>query len=202
MRDAGDPVVRARFGLRIPASDLWVFGYGSLMWSPGFPHAHSERAVLHGYHRSFCIWSARYRGTPGLPGLVLGLDHGGSCCGMAFRVAAVDVHATLDALWEREMSRDTYRPKLLAVDTPSGRVRSLAFVTDRRRSQYARSLSPRAQAERIAAACGQRGSNVEYLENTVAHLDALGVRDEGCHCVLDIVHELRAARRGRVTIGA
>ena len=98
-----------------PGSDLWVFGYGSLMWNPGFPFAERHAATLPGYHRSFCVASHRYRGTPERPGLVLGLDRGGSCRGIVFRVAAADVPVALDYLWEREMDNRVYLPKLLQV---------------------------------------------------------------------------------------
>src|SRR6476660_5856371 len=89
----------------LPGGDLWVFAYGSLMWDPGFPHVASVPALLRGYHRSFCIWSARYRGTPEQPGLVLGLDRGGACRGIAFRVAEEAVAEVVGILWAREMPR-------------------------------------------------------------------------------------------------
>ena len=98
-------------------SDLWLFGYGSLMWNPGFPHRVAEPALLHGWHRSFCIYSHRYRGTPERPGLVLGLDRGGSCRGMAFRVGAAHAAEALHYLWEREMVGGVYHMREVSVRT-------------------------------------------------------------------------------------
>ncbi|WP_448191996.1 gamma-glutamylcyclotransferase [Azospirillum sp. sgz301742] len=160
-------------------SELWVFAYGSLMWHPGFPSGEQRMAVLHGYHRRFCVASHRYRGTPERPGLVLGLDRGGSCRGMAFRVEAGHVPATLDYLWEREMINRTYRPKLLPVHLGGERriVEACTFVVDREHSQYCPCLDEAVMAERIACCAGERGPNVEYLVNTVEHLEQLGIRD-------------------------
>ncbi|CBS87151.1 gamma-glutamylcyclotransferase [Azospirillum lipoferum] len=168
-----------------PGSDLWVFGYGSLMWNPEFPFVERHAATLPGYHRSFCVASHRYRGTPERPGLVLGLDRGGSCRGMVFRVAAADVPATLDCLWDREMINRVYRPKLLQVRLRDGRsvegleaVRACCFVVDRDHPQYCRGLDEAAVVCRIGGCCGERGPNIDYLANTVRHLDDLGIRDD------------------------
>src|SRR3546814_4674238 len=119
-----------------PGEDMWVFGYGSLMWNPGFPHVERETALLRGFHRRFCVYSHRYRGTPERPGLVLGLDHGGSCRGIAFRVPATEVADTLVYLWEREMVTGVYRPTMLTVGLPGGAMRACGFVVDRRHRQY------------------------------------------------------------------
>lgn len=161
----------------LPAGDLWVFAYGSLMWDPGFPHLESVPALLRGYHRSFCIWSARYRGTPERPGLVLGLDRGGACRGIAYRVAATDVADVVALLWAREMSRLTYLPRMVGLATRHARVQALAFVADPQKPSYAGRMSDDEVARRIACCAGARGPNVDYLANTVAHLEALGVQD-------------------------
>ncbi|MBP2314781.1 gamma-glutamylcyclotransferase [Azospirillum soli] len=168
-----------------PGAELWVFAYGSLMWNPGFPFLESRSALINGYHRRFCVSSHRYRGTPERPGLVLGLDRGGSCRGIVFRVAPDHVPATLDYLWEREMINRVYRPKLLPVRLRDGGVRdgdrtvtACTFVVDRRHGQYCGCLDEATMARRIAGCCGERGPNVEYLANTVAHLEELGIRDE------------------------
>jgi cation transport protein ChaC len=159
--------------------DYWVFGYGSLMWDPGFPHAERRPALLRGYHRQFCLWSHRYRGTPERPGLVLGLDRGGSCRGVAFRVPAPDEAAVREYLWERERPNQGYLAKRLPVLTPEGPVVAQTFVVDRSHQHYAGALDPETVAGLIATAQGERGGNRAYLENTVAHLREMGIVDRG-----------------------
>jgi cation transport protein ChaC len=161
--------------------DLWVFGYGSLMWRPGFAHAERAFARLIGLHRSLCVYSFVHRGTPEKPGLVLGLDRGGACRGVAFRVPAVDVEAALAYLWEREMSDRSYRMKELAVETPSGTVMARAFVVDPVAPNYAGRLSLEETARLILQGVGRRGPCRQYLENTVRQLEALGVVDGPLH---------------------
>lgn len=174
--------------IAVPAgTDLWVFAYGSLMWNPGFPFAEQQPAFLRGYHRRFCVWSSRYRGTPERPGLVLGLEHGGSCRGIAYRVEARHVPAALDYLWEREMVSRVYRPKMLTVrlgDCEGARVPACTFVADRRHRQYCGCLCVQDMAARIAFSVGERGSNLDYLANTVSHLEQLGIRDHGLTVLL------------------
>ena len=168
----------------------WVFGYGSLMWDPGFVHDAVHRAVLVGYHRQFCLYSYRYRGTRERPGLVLGLDRGGSCRGVVFRVPDHAVAATKAYLWERELDDYAYLPKLLTVRHPAGVVRAQAFVVDRRQPQYAGGLDVDAIAAIVAHGVGQRGSNVAYLENTLGHLRTLGIVDRGLERVAARVRAL------------
>lgn len=178
---------------RVPAADsagYWVFGYGSLMWDPGFPHTAAHAAVLVGYHRRFCLYSYRYRGTSARPGLVLGLDRGGSCRGVVFRVADEAVAATKAYLWERELDDYAYLPKLLSVRHAGGRVLAQAFVVDRTQPQYAGGLDDAAVAALIAAGVGERGRNRDYLENTLAHLRELGVVDRGLEQVAARVRAL------------
>src|SRR6185369_5141782 len=117
---AGNSIMAARMDLAqflsiVPRGDLWVFGYGSLMWAPEFPHAEKKIGRVHGYHRALCILSSRYRGTPEKPGLVMGLCRGGSCWGMAFRIHAAQAKETLDALWKREMLNKVYMPRFVPV---------------------------------------------------------------------------------------
>jgi cation transport protein ChaC len=157
----------------------WVFGYGSLMWDPGFPFEAAQPALLVGYHRQFCLYSRRYRGTPERPGLVLGLDRGGSCRGVVYRVPAATAAATKAYLWQRELDDYAYIPKLLTVRHPGGRVSAQAFVVDRRQDQYAGGLDLDAIARLIVAGVGQRGRNRDYLDNTLSHLRALGIVDHG-----------------------
>jgi len=171
-----------------PGADLWVFGYGSLMWNPGFAFVERHAATLGGYHRRFCVASHRYRGTAERPGLVLGLDRGGSCRGIVFRVAADAVPAALDYLWEREMDNRVYRPKMLRVRLRdgvsaegAGSVEACCFIVDRAHRQYCGCMDDADVVARIAGCCGARGPNIEYLANTVAHLDELGIRDVALH---------------------
>ena len=164
--------------------DLWVFGYGSLMWNPGFPHLASAPALLRGYHRAFCVYSVHHRGTPERPGLVLGLDHGGACRGRAFLVAAADVADVIAYLDEREMVTRVYRPKRVPIGIGAGRAIAQAYVVDRSHVQYARGLTFDETLGIIARGNGASGNNVDYLASTVAHLDELGIPDGPLHALL------------------
>lgn len=167
---------------------LWVFGYGSLMWDPGFPYTKQMTARLWGFHRGFCVWSHRYRGTPEKPGLVLGLMPGGSCTGKAFRVKRGDETAVIDYLYRREMVTGVYRPGFhLAAMENGERVKVLAFVADPHHKQYAGYLSEKQVIDTIATCCGARGPNAAYLANTVQHLDDLGIADGPLHALLKAV---------------
>ena len=177
----------------LPGGDLWVFAYGSLMWNPGFPHVESMPALLRGYHRSFCIWSARYRGTPEQPGLVLGLDRGGACRGIAYRLPPDGLGPAIDRVWAREMAGEVYRMRPVTVATPQGRLAAYAFVVRRDRPDYAGRLSPEEAARIIAVAEGGRGTGRDYLANTVSHLEELGIADGPLHRLQERVEAL--ARR-------
>jgi len=181
--------------LDLPRGDLWVFTYGSLMWDPGFAHVAAEPALLRGYHRAFCIYSSRYRGTVKAPGLVLGLDPGGACKGIAYRIAAADKPAALEALWHREMRRGVYWPRLIPVATPNGRRDALTFVANRAHTGYAGRMASGDAARIIAMCCGERGPNVDYLVNTLRHLDALGVHDHHLHQLLELVRHCQSGSR-------
>jgi glutathione-specific gamma-glutamylcyclotransferase len=157
--------------------DLWVFGYGSLLWRQGFPHVEARGALLRGWHRALCVTSVEHRGTPEFPGVVLGLDRGGVCRGMVFRVAARHAVKTLIYLDEREMGTYSYRQVFLPVVTPKGVVRAFTHVVERNHPHYAGDLSDTERVRRIAAAVGQSGANLDYLANTLRHLTLLGVRD-------------------------
>jgi cation transport protein ChaC len=164
-----------------PVTDatLWVFGYGSLIWDPGFPVAERRIARLEGWHRSFCMWSIHHRGTPEAPGLVLALDRaeGASCTGVAFRVTPGAEAETLNALRERELVSSAYLETVQTVQTDSGPVAALAYVVDPAHAQYCGGLDPGEQARVIAGATGGRGRNRDYLWSTVAHLAELGILD-------------------------
>jgi cation transport protein ChaC len=158
--------------------DLWVFGYGSLMWRPGFPFAERHRAWLHGYHRSLCIFSHVHRGTPDAPGLVLGLDRGGRCRGVAFRVAERDAAATRTYLRSREQITGVYLERYMRIRLDDDRrVRALTFVADRGHPQYAGRL-PEADVMRLVRqGFGLSGANPDYVRATHQHLIEMGVSD-------------------------
>ncbi len=197
MADSITRVSRARDGFAIPQDELWVFGYGSLMWDPGFTHDHASPALLRGYHRAFCIYSVRFRGTQDKPGLVLGLNRGGACRGIAFRVPAAHVADAVDALWAREMPSASYVPRRVRLalgDKTAGKtVNALAFVANTRHERYVGGLALDETARLIACGSGLRGPNTDYLCNTLRHLDALGVRDSTLRKLYRRVLELQPA---------
>jgi cation transport protein ChaC len=172
------------------ADDLWVFGYGSLMWQPGFPYLEAQPALLRGYHRAFCIYSNHYRGTPENPGLVLGLARGGSCRGIVFRVAAEEKRAVKSYLDERELFSYAYTPKTLTVGTSSGNVSSYTFVVNPEHGQYAGNLGIQRSAEIIMTAQGVAGLNRDYLINTIRRLEKEGFSDKRLHALLKRVEYL------------
>ncbi len=166
--------------------DFWVFGYGSLMWNPGFEYLERCAALLYGYHRAFCVTSVVHRGTPERPGLVLGLDRGGSCRGMAFRVAVGARAVVLDYLHEREMIHHVYQPRWVPLHLPGRTVRAYAFIVDRRHEGYCL-LDVERAARVIAHGHGRGGSNLDYLLNTVRVLEDLGIRDRRLIALRDAV---------------
>lgn len=174
-----------------PAGDLWVFGYGSLMWAPGFRHTQSAMGRAHGFHRALCILSNRYRGTSEQPGLVVGLCRGGSCWGMAFRVPAAQVRRVVGALWRREMLNNVYIPTMVSVDIGHRRrIRALAFVADTAHRQFVREMEVDERARLVAQGVGQRGRCVDYIRNTLEHMAALGLRDPHLERILNAASAL------------
>ncbi len=161
--------------------DLWVFGYGSLMWRPGFEFEERCPALLRGYHRAFCVYSHVHRGTPEKPGLVFGLDAGGSCRGVAFRVDAARAEDVKRYLQAREQVTLVYRDVVKPVELvdEGRRVEALCFVVDRAHEQYAGRIDFDEQVRLIAEGEGRSGKNPDYLESTVRHLDEAGLADEG-----------------------
>ncbi|MCC7321134.1 MAG: gamma-glutamylcyclotransferase [Rubellimicrobium sp.] len=158
---------------------MWVFGYGSLMWNPGFVPRQAVPARLSGWRRSFCMRSVHYRGTAACPGLVLALDRegGAACDGLALRVAPDEEAAVLAALRERELVSSAYLETRLVIGLADGRrIEALTYVVDPAHPQYCR-IPPEEQARMIATATGERGSNADYLANTALHLAALGLAD-------------------------
>ncbi len=178
-----------------PATDVWVFGYGSLMWNPAFHFIERRPGTVYGYHRRFCLWTHLGRGSPENPGLTLGLRAGGSCAGVAFRVAASEAESELTIVWRREMVTGAYRPRWVRVHTPDGPVTAAAFVINHDHVRYAGELPDATMAQAIARAAGDLGPCAEYLFNTVAHLDQLGIRDGPMHRLRDQVDEY-CAREG------
>ena len=166
-------------------SERWVFGYGSLMWRPGFPFAERREATLHGRRRAFCIYSVHHRGTYELPGLVLGLAPGGATRGAAYRVHEADWAQTYAYLLEREQPTETYIEARRYVRLEGGRrVEALTFLSDVNHPQWAGALSLERQAELIAGATGLSGRNVDYLADLVGHLREMGVRDRSMERLL------------------
>ncbi len=157
--------------------DFWVFGYGSLIWHPGFPHIEVRPGLLKGYHRHFCVYSHRYRGTPECPGLVLGLDRGGNCQGLVFRVPGGEAEEVMDYLDEREMVTNVYMPGWHEVTTDAGTVSAITFVADPEHQQYSGRLPQEELIQHVVQGRGQRGTCRDYLQNTVHHLEALGLHD-------------------------
>ncbi|MBU1174767.1 MAG: gamma-glutamylcyclotransferase [Alphaproteobacteria bacterium] len=156
----------------------FVFGYGSLIWRPGFVHGGAEPALLRGAHRCLCVFSHRYRGTSERPGLVFGLAHGGSCRGMAFRIPSSDWEEVRAYLWDREMVTGVYRPSVRLVELSGGRsVEALVFLADPAHAQYAGQLDLDAQVRFIRQGHGQMGTNADYVLNTARHLEDLGIPD-------------------------
>jgi len=172
---------------------IWVFAYGSLMWQPDFPYAEVRPALLRGYHRSLCVYSVRYRGTPEKPGLVLGLDRGGACSGRAYRVNRCDWEAVREYLYSREMVTRTYEPRFVNVRLDCGtRVPAYAFVVRRDHPQYTGNMPEEQIVELVRRGVGARGRASEYLANTVAHLNACGIADGLLHRILAMVEADRA----------
>jgi cation transport protein ChaC len=160
------------------AKTHWVFGYGSLIWNPGFPYVSAQQGLLKGAHRSLSIVSHHHRGTREQPGLVFGLTRGGSCRGMVFEVADADWTSVRAYLQEREQVTAVYRDVMRPVRLADGRtVQALAFLVDERHEQFAGRLSVEQQAAMVRSGIGKSGRNVDYVLNTVRHLQELGIRD-------------------------
>src|ERR1700694_2379947 len=173
-------------------SDFWVFGYGSLMWRPGFPFVEAVTAHLAGLHRALCVYSWVHRGTRDRPGLVLGLDRGGSCKGIAYRVSGTERDAVIAYLRERELVtnvyREAWRPIRIARHHDAAAT-ALTFIVDRKHEQYAGKLSREALLEHVRGRQGRSGANSDYVINTVRHLRHLGLHDAVLEWLSDRLHD-------------
>lgn len=160
-----------------PGQDAWVFGYGSLMWNPAFQFAERRMGTIRGWHRRFCLTLTRGRGSPDCPGLMLALDRGGVCRGVAFRIEAAAVRDELLLVWRREMLSGAYLARWVDVATEEGPVRAVTFVVNARHKRYAGKLSEAATADCILNAGGELGTCLDYFERTVRILKTLQVDD-------------------------
>ncbi|MGB3876043.1 MAG: gamma-glutamylcyclotransferase [Shinella zoogloeoides] len=164
--------------MTVDMNEFWVFGYGSLMWNPGFEFEERQAAHLFGFRRSLCVRSWVHRGTEERPGLVLGLDRGGSCRGVAFRVTPEKREAVVDYLRERELVTHVYKERTLPATLSDGRrIATLTYICDRAHHQFAGSLTVAEAASTVSAATGKSGHNMDYVRNTLAHLREMGIRD-------------------------
>ena len=175
-------------------SDFWVFGYGSLIYNPIIEHSRRAVASIYGYHRRFCLWTKIGRGSPDCPGLVLSLDRGGSCKGVAFQLNPQNAIAELDLLWRREMMTMAYQPRLLSLHTDIGLKRGLVFVANPARSTYAPPMPFEVTAEVVANAAGFNGPCRDYLFDTVKGMQAYGIRDHQLEKLATAVQQKLASR--------
>jgi len=177
------------------AEDVWLYAYGSLIWSPMVEFSEKCRARLFGYHRQFCMWSKIGRGTPDQPGLTLALEPGGSNNGIAYRIPAEVVEKELRIIWNREMIGGSYIPKIVKLHIKKEKkmvtVFAIAFVMNREHENYTGKLDPEHVAGVIASAEGPLGKCRDYLFNTVAHLDDLGLSDQKLSRLAKRVSELQ-----------
>jgi cation transport protein ChaC len=156
---------------------VWVFGFGSLIWNPAFRFVERRTARIHGFHRRFCLWARAGRGSPERPGLMLSLESGGSCSGVAYRLARHAAATELDVIWRREMITMAYRPVWVTAHTPKGAEPAIAFSANRGHERYVPGLEDEAVAGYLATGSGQMGRCCDYLFDTVKHLRELGIRD-------------------------
>jgi len=166
--------------------EIWIFGYGSLMWQPGFDVVESQLADLAGYHRDLCILSYVFRGTPEVPGLVMGLNPGGTCQGRAFRIEGDQKEQVMAYLHEREMINNVYEPTWLDVSLEDGRmVSAYSFVAVQDHDQFVGHFNQDQEVQYILQGKGQGGTSLEYLENTCVHLRELSIDDHGLETLLE-----------------
>lgn len=178
-----------------PPGDVWVFAYGSLIWNPTFKFEESRVAIIDNWHRSFCLSVSAGRGTVEVPGLVLGLDRGGSCAGVAFRVAEEDLETELAVLWKREMITGAYAPRWIEIADPDGEPfgSAIAFTIDHESPNYAGNLEREVVISRLATASGFLGTSADYLFQTAQGLRTRGVLDDELDALAIAVKQSMAA---------
>jgi glutathione-specific gamma-glutamylcyclotransferase len=183
-----------------PPGDVWLFGYGSLLWKPAFEYVESRMATVRGWHRSFCIRVARFRGTRGLPGLMMALDRGGQCRGKVFRIPADQAVESLKTLFRRELvvKPPGTPPRWLMARTNEGPLPAIGFVVDRRSQFYSGRLAPEEVADVVSRAAGHWASCAEYLHNTISHLEELGIHDRNLWRLQALVAERMACSPSKV----
>lgn len=173
--------------------DLWVFAYGSLIWRPNFHFVERRLVTLRGYHRALCLWSHDHRGSPEVPGIVFGLDRGGCCRGVAFRIPADQVRPTFAALWTREMLTGAYKPRWVKCDNETGSVKALAFLLNRTCSEYTGHLPEDRLISVIKAAVGKSGPCIEYVEQTHLALHDHGIHDKSLCAIVSRLKDRSAS---------
>ena len=169
--------VRAMLAQAPQPGRIWVFAFGSLIWNPAFHFVERRTARIHGFHRQFCLWARAGRGSPERPGLMLSLESGGSCAGVAYRLAPEAAATELDVLWRREKFTMAYRPVWTTARTPEGPEAVIVFSANRSHERYIPGLEEREVARLLATGAGPMGRCCDYLFDTVAHLRQLGIRD-------------------------
>lgn len=174
---------------------IWVFGFGSLIWNPAFRFVERRTARIHGFHRQFCLWALVGRGSPERPGLMLSLEPGGSCTGVAYRLASRAAPTELDVIWRREMFTMAYRPVWTTAYTAKGPEPAIAFSANRQHERYAPGLAHAEVARLLATGSGPMGRCCDYLFDTVEHLRQLGIRDRRLEALEAQVKAYRAAGR-------
>ncbi len=182
-----DQLASMRTQWRKQGSDLWVFGYASLIWRPEFEFTERRAAKVHGWHRALQMWSTINRGTPECPGLVFALLNGGSCQGVVFRIPKAQAGQALDNLWFREMPGDVYEPRWLPCHTPQGAVQALAFTLPRSSPSYCGQLSTAQYRQIFSEACGRYGTTRDYAQRTYESLLAEGIDDYALARLLKLV---------------
>ena len=166
---------------------VWVFGYGSLMWNPDFKLVEKRTGILKGYHRSLCLKSIVYRGSPDYHGLVFGLDKGDSCQGIAYRIAEENIQTEMQKIWEREMFAGTYIPTWVNVSTKHGNISAVTFIINHDHEHYIPDLELEEVIERVVRAEGICGSCQDYVQNTVKSLQRLGLQDSTMERLLNLI---------------